>query len=533
LAQAAKETGLGPAQDISLRDHVLLAGQAIFRAVAVVLFLAGPLAAVITPAESAAQAVGQDAMPIKNRNIDVSREAAAALPRSEGDQALAGAWPLYRTERGQEAFNDAMAALQATDGAAPGAKAFNACAQLQCKLSLPSLRTDGWIPPGRIWVSPSEYVLIVHSPRLRDGHPYRRRAYGDMRYFVFHEFQNSTRNTDVYDTISAHSGSVFVPLYMSKQSTDAKGRRFVIVVQVAPHDVVCIHASNRDSAGPGMEVAKNPSEALEPLQGLAGILVATILKTAAPHLEVVNHHGMEGVPMLNAYEQRLAALRPDAPTVVLPFVPALAQRVATAIGRLEDLIVRPGASPRIPIAERGIVPQKAASAAPTTPVRTASALAAYLRANLATLKQLPEFANIIPQNAAVIAEQSPEDGIVYVLDASQQVLGRIERQQTQRALVTGTYVYVERDGAVEDGRPFALDVSTPLPMRSALLAPALAGSDRPMLTKPIMPARRPALEPSLTEPIRPAIRPATRPASGTASGTATWSADLPGSGTPR
>ena len=106
-----------------------------------------------------------------------------------------------------------------------------------------------------------------------------------MRYFVFHEFHNSTRNTDPFDTISSHSGSVFVPFYMSKQWTDARGRRFVIVVQVAPYDVVSFHATDKGSAGPGMEVAKNYTDALEPLQGLAGILVATILKTAAPQLE--------------------------------------------------------------------------------------------------------------------------------------------------------------------------------------------------------------------------------------------------------
>ena len=44
---------------------------------------------------------------------------------------------------------------------------------------------------------------------------------------------------------------------MSKQWTDARGRRFVIVVQVAPHDVVSFHATDKGSAGPGMEVAKN------------------------------------------------------------------------------------------------------------------------------------------------------------------------------------------------------------------------------------------------------------------------------------
>jgi hypothetical protein len=181
-----------------------------------------------------------------------------------------------------------------------------------------------------------------------------------MRYFVLHEFHNSTRNTDPFDTISSHSGSVFVPLYMSKEWTDAKGRRFVIVVQVAPYDVVSFHATDKGSAGPGMEVAKNYTDALEPLQGLAGILIATILKTAAPHLEVVNHGGTEGLPMLTEYERRLEKLRghPGAPLVVLPFTAAPAQRVASATARLEDLIASRGSSARIPIAQRAIVPPR-------------------------------------------------------------------------------------------------------------------------------------------------------------------------------
>ncbi len=200
-------------------------------------------------------------------------------------------WPLYRTERGQTAFNEAMATLRATDGPAPARAAFRGCEQLKCPLSLPSISADGWLPSGRVWLSPTEYVLLVHSPRHRNGKSYRRHSQRSMKYFVFHEFHNSSRNVDPFDTISSHNSHVFVPLYMSKQRTDAKGRRFVTVVQVAPYDVVSTHATNMDSAGPGMEVAKNASDDLEPLQSLAGILIATLIKSAAPQLEVVNHHG--------------------------------------------------------------------------------------------------------------------------------------------------------------------------------------------------------------------------------------------------
>jgi hypothetical protein len=332
-----------------------------------VLALAGPLVPLTADAE--------DAVPIKGRHIDVSRERATERPRSEGDQAVVEGWPLYRTEKGQQAFNDAMATLKATDSAGPAPWAFKGCAGLDCNLALPSLSADGWLPPGRLWVSPEEYVLFVHSPRLREGQTYRRRGYRDMRYFVFHEFHNSTRNTDPFDTISSHSGSVFVSFYMSKQWTDARGRRFVVVSQVAPYDVVSLHATDKGSAGPGMEVAKNVTDELEPLQGIAGILVATIVKAAAPHLNVVNHGGNEGLPMLAMYQRRLEALRQrrDAQAVALPFVQAPPQRVGAAAARLEDLIVRRGASPLIPIAERGIVPaQHQALTSASPPTRAAS-----------------------------------------------------------------------------------------------------------------------------------------------------------------
>ena len=351
--------------------------------------LAGALAALPAVAASG-EAPAPDTLPIKDRHIDGSREGATELPRSEGDQAIVAGWPLYRTERGQAAFNDAMATLKATDEASPAASVFKGCANLACKLSLPSLTPDGWIPAGRIWVSPGEYVLIVHSPRLRDGAAYQRRPPGNMRYFVYHEFHNSTRNTDPFDTISSHSRSVFVSFYMSKTWVDAKGRSFVIVVQIAPHDVVSYHATDKGSAGPGMEVAKNMTEALEPLQGQAGILVASIVKTAVPQLEVVNHGGNEGLPMLEGYQRRLEALRarPSAPPVALPFVSARPQRVATASAKLDELIARRAGSAAIPVAQRGVVPPKhemaAVSASP--PVRAAFLLPDYVPALIGPIR---------------------------------------------------------------------------------------------------------------------------------------------------
>ena len=210
-------------------------------------------------------------------------------------------------------------------------------------------------------MSPSQYVLIAHSPRLAEGKTYRRRTWRKMEYFVFHEFNNSARNADPFDTISSHSGEVFVPLYMSKERLDARGRRFVTIVQTAPYDVVSIHATNMDSNGPGMEVAKNAGDEMEPLQGLAGIVIAAMIKNAAPHLEVVNHHDVEGLPMLQAYESRLERLktRPAAATVTLPYYPAAPEKVASAAGQLPELLKGYGPPPPIAVAQRGIVPSAA------------------------------------------------------------------------------------------------------------------------------------------------------------------------------
>lgn len=333
------------------------------------------LAVAVMPTAGAAQTNALDSATFKSRHIGASREQASKMPRGEGDQARIDGWPLYRTERGQAAFNDAMATLKATDGTAPSPQAFKDvsrnCPELACKLTLPVLANDGWIPAGRIWVSPAEYVLIAHSPRNREGQGYRRRMTRSMQYFVFHEFHNSTRNTDMYDTVSSHGGSVFVPFYLGKAAFDAKGRRFVIVLQVAPYDVFSVHASNLGSNGPGVEVARNVSDPIDPLQNTAGVLLATIVKTAVPHLRVVNHRGREGLPMLEAYERRLAASRARAGAVAirLPFVLAAQQRVATAAGRLEQVVLARGASPPIPVAERGIVPP-----APVPAVRAASAM---------------------------------------------------------------------------------------------------------------------------------------------------------------
>jgi len=278
--------------------------------------------------------------PILSRHVDITREAATPSPNSEQDQAIVDGWPLYRTERGQEAFNHAMATMRATDSARPRPEHFAGCEDLHCNLALPRLTESGWIPAGRLWLAPDEYLLIVHSPRRNRYDPGSRRDRRTMRFFVFHEFHNSTGNTDVYDTISSHSRSVFVPFYLSKQRQDARGNRYVVLVQVAPHDVVSRHAANLGNAGPGIEVAKNVRDPLAPLQAKAGVLVAGIVKSAEPHLRIVNHRGSEGRPMLNAYMRRVAALRRarDAGPKRLPFVPAKEQRVASATGGLGQLI---------------------------------------------------------------------------------------------------------------------------------------------------------------------------------------------------
>jgi hypothetical protein len=310
-------------------------------------------------------ASGSDGPAIQQRNLSVARDDANKKPRSEGDQTLKDGWPLYRSERSQVAFNDAMATLKATDQAAPGEAIFKDCAALGCLLILPRIDADGWIPAGRLWVAPRSYVLFVHSPRLAPGQRYPRRTMMGMRYFVFHEFHNSTRNVDVYDTIGSHRSSVFVPFYMSKPATDARGNQFVVVVQVAPWDVVSIHASNLSSAGPGIEVAKNVTDALDPLQASAGVLTALMVTASAPRLSVVNHRGSEGQAMLRAYEVQRRTSRGSAQApLTLPFVPAAPKTIAAASAELGALIRRKGVSTPLALAERAIIPPRQPTAIP-------------------------------------------------------------------------------------------------------------------------------------------------------------------------
>jgi hypothetical protein len=94
----------------------------------------------------------------------------------------------------------------------------------------------------------------------------------------------------------------------------------------------------------------------------------------------VNHHGTEGLPMLQAYERRLAAAqsRPTV-TISLPFVPAEPDRVASATGRLNELIRRQGASAPIPVAERAVIPPRASVRAEIVPPEPKLVRSARLR----------------------------------------------------------------------------------------------------------------------------------------------------------
>ncbi|MFY0613531.1 MAG: hypothetical protein JXQ99_18500 [Hyphomicrobiaceae bacterium] len=302
------------------------------------------LALVGLSSADAAGATSVDATPILERHTGLKRDLVSGQPRREDDQVVVDGWPMYRTERGQQAFNQAMATLKATDSTSPSAELFRGCERLRCNVTLPQLTRGGWIPAGRLWVSPNEYVLIVHSPRRSKTDPGRRRARRAMRYFVFHEFHNSTGNTDVFDTISAHRRSVFVPFYLGKPGRDAKGHNYVIAVQTAPHDIVSRHARVFGSAGPGIEVAKNRRDHLHRLQAEAGILVATIVKRAVPHLRMVRHRGTEGRPMLRSYQRQVAAWKRarGRPRLRLPFVAANDHAVASSKGRLAELIVHAG-----------------------------------------------------------------------------------------------------------------------------------------------------------------------------------------------
>ncbi|MEO1695153.1 MAG: hypothetical protein AAFR55_07945 [Pseudomonadota bacterium] len=307
--------------------------------------------------------------PIVARHMAADRELANKRPRSELDQAVVEGWPVYRNARGQEVFNRARAVLSATTGTPPNAATFAKCAKLVCRLGLPRMTRDGWFPEGRIWVNPNAYVLFIKSPRPTRRGRFRLRPKSQMKVFVFHEFHNGTRNTDVYDTISSHRRSVFTPFYMSKVRRDRDGNRFVEVIQVAPHNVVSRHAANFRNRGGGIEVAKNYRDRLETLQAQAGILVATMITRREPQTRVVRHRGREGWPMLTAYMRRKRAVKAMArpQRVTLPFTRASAQRVTRATGTLTDLVLLPGAKPRRRTRVAARIPRRPQRPAATQP----------------------------------------------------------------------------------------------------------------------------------------------------------------------
>ncbi|MEO0618269.1 MAG: hypothetical protein AAFZ01_03215 [Pseudomonadota bacterium] len=174
----------------------------------------------------------------------------------------------------------------------------------------------------------------------------------------------------MFDTISAHKFSVFVPFYIGKQGKDARGRNYVTVIQVAPYDVKSRHASNMGHRGPGVEVAKNKWEPLPPLQSKAGVLLAAIVKQASPRLKVVHHRYKEGLPMLRAYQARVKALRAAGSSRerAIPFTPARSRTVARISQPLNTIIRRKGLRPARRLAALPGAPRTRVSVAPRTAV---------------------------------------------------------------------------------------------------------------------------------------------------------------------
>ncbi len=352
------------------------------------------------PGADGTSAASPTAVPIVARHIGVPRDQANRFPTREEDQAIVEGWPMYRTERGQEAFNHAMATLRATEGPSPDPRAFAGCQRLRCPIAVPRIGSSGWIPPGRLWLSPDRYILFVQSRRPGLN---QRRPPSQMRIFVFHEFHNSTRNTDVFDTISAHRGSVFTPFYMSKAARDAEGRTFVTVVQVAPFDVVSRHATNHGNLGPGIEVAKNYRDQLEPIQSDAGIVIGHMISEASPALRFVHHRGIEGLPMLRAYQRWVQSVGTSKRTerVKLPFTPADRPDIATAAGTFETLLRRDTPPLLVAAVERPAEPAGPEPRRGPAHIAASTSAMAPLRLTLPQVQTPPE------AHAAAVATPAP------------------------------------------------------------------------------------------------------------------------------
>ena len=135
--------------------------------------------------------------------------------------------------------------------------------------------------------------------------------------------------------------------------------------------------------------------------------------------------------------------------------------------------------------------------APPAPVKTSMAvpspspalspLAAYLRTNLAAMLHLPAFAAMLPRDVTGIGVSNPDNGAVFLLNSSDQIVGRIQSHRESGRAVDGRYIYVpsDRGGAAEP--PFALDLSRPI------VAQTIASNrqDQPLLLEPARAAPRP------------------------------------------
>ena len=215
-------------------------------------------------------------------------------------------------------------------------------------------------------------MLIVHSPRLRDGASYRRRSQRDMRYFVLRVPQQHAQHRPLRHHLRPQRQR-FVPLYMASSRRrprpplrHRRAGRPLRRRQPACHD--------KGSAGAGVEVAKDTSDELQPLQALGRASCHHHRQGRSPQLAVVHHRGVEGLPMLNALQRRLAILReqPEDPRRPLPFMPAHPERVARANASLHDLITSPRRLGRNPRRQCAFLPPRGTIVSATGPMRATS-----------------------------------------------------------------------------------------------------------------------------------------------------------------
>lgn len=185
---------------------------------------------------------------------------------------------------------------------------------------------EGWISLPKETQAALLRIGIEFEVRPWEGRRYKgiaRTQITSDKYIVQHEFRNKGGEKSIERTIRSHQNAkgdrfgVYVDFYVSEPVERlSSGKIGVKIVQIKPVWEYSIHASNLNSAGIGVEHAKNANDSFDVLGLLADAVLTDALKQWKPDLKILPHWagGTEGAGIatfLNQREARLSTPNPE------------------------------------------------------------------------------------------------------------------------------------------------------------------------------------------------------------------------------